>query len=94
MNIFKCDICGKETYINPKIVQELDENGKQVFKKQVVNGVMNTIPSYIETQERAYIVRLSVGNEVIQKDFCKEHLNDVMPELEALRNKLISISDK
>lgn len=95
MNVFKCDVCGKETYINPKVKPKLDKNGKQIIKKEVVNGILQQVPQFEEEQERAYIVRLSVGmTDVIQKDFCKEHLEDIMPELTALREKLLSISDK
>jgi hypothetical protein len=95
MNVFKCDVCGKETYINPKVRPKLDSNGKQIIKKEVIAGLLKETPLFEEEQERAYIVRLSVGmTDVIQKDFCKEHLEDIMPELTALRNKLLSISDK
>lgn len=95
MNLFKCDVCGKETYINPKIVPKLGEDGKQIIQKTVENGVLKQTPLFEDSQPRAYIVRLSVGmTDVIQKDFCEEHLQDVMPELTALREKLLSLSDK
>lgn len=94
MHVFKCDACGKETILNPKQIPLLDEDGKQVVKREVVGGKYREIPQFEDEFPRTYIVRLSVGNEVFQKDFCKEHLDEVLPELDSLRKKLLSYEDK
>lgn len=44
-----------------------------------------------DLQPRAYLIRLMVGNEVLQKDFCKECLETIMPQIQALWDKMASI---
>lgn len=86
MNVFKCDACGKETYIQPKKEVELDSNGKT--KYEVING--QRVVKMKALQEQCYIVRIKVNDEIIQRDFCKEHFEEVKPELIALKEKLES----
>lgn len=52
------------------------------------------IQDSVDLKPRAYLLRLSVGNETIQKDFCKECLDSVvLKESKALWDKLASIGD-
>lgn len=99
-----CDICSKPTYVNPpfEYLFITDKDGNKIPKMSKMKQ-QNPYTGEIETvkiqdmkdlRPRAYIVRLSVGKEIIQKDFCKEHLDNVLPEIKALWNKLEKIKSK
>jgi len=64
------------------------------FKRQNINtGDIENVPiqDIKDLQPRAYLVRLNLGQETIQKDFCKECLKDVLPDAQALWDKLAAI---
>lgn len=52
------------------------------------------VPEVRDLKPRAYLINLSVGQEIIQKDFCKKCLDEVLPEIQALWNKLESYKSK
>ena len=86
---FKCDNCRKETYVNPPTDVVL--GGVNEYETQDFNtGAMRKVsaPEVIDLKPRAYIIKLNAGQQVIQKDFCKECLEKVMPEVQALWDKL------
>lgn len=106
-NIFKCDICGKETWIYPPY--------KQKFDTKVIEGVEVKVPitkfikrqnlhtGGIETVEVAdleyekpitCIIKLQIAGQEIQKDFCEECTSVVMEEATSLWNKLEGIESK
>jgi len=111
-----CDICGKQTFINPPVeflteekeFKTKDEKGKTKKIKQTVpkmatmkrqnsqTGKIEDVPiqDMKDLKPRTYIVRLEIGRELIQKDFCKECLGKVLPEIKQLWNKLESIKSK
>lgn len=97
---WKCDCCGKETHINPPHKQVFDKAGNpKIIKVKVQNQYTGEIeqqdqPEFEDLEPRAYIVRLNCGSESIQKDFCKECLKKIMPEVKALYNKLESIKSR
>jgi ribonucleotide reductase alpha subunit len=101
MNIFKCDICNRETFINPQC--------QVVKKRQTINGKEIEIPEYVkmknqnrstgkmeeidvpkieDLQERTYIVSLRLGQEVVQRDFCKTCFDSLKEHFFNLWNKL------
>jgi len=92
---WKCDICHKHTFINPPTQPVLDDDGKPKMSftrvQDDTTGAVKkvSVPEIKDTLPRAYIVRLSIGNEVIKRDFCKECLqNHAGEELKALWDKL------
>jgi len=96
---FHCDICGKETLVNPPTENDLDSDGKPIIaeirQQNSFTGKIEKI-KYIKQKDlypRAIIVKLSVGRESIQKDFCEECVKKVLPEAEALFEKLANIQD-
>lgn len=107
MNFFRCDICGKETMVNPPIERLMEDKKierdvpytvtnpktkekKLLYKRETViqkvpkmsimkrmnaqTGAIEEVPvpATRDLKPRAIIVSLSVGNEVIQRDFCVE----------------------
>ncbi|GEM_PF-3420888 len=130
-----CDICGKQTLVNPPTEQVVEEVTREIqvpstVEKEVVEAGQKRMKKTVEFQTqtvtekipkmakmkrqdpftgevqdvdvpelkdlkpRAYLVNLNVGHEMIQKDFCKECLEKVMPEVQALWDKLASIKSK
>lgn len=87
MNQFICDSCGKTTSLRPKIELIYEEkDGKKIpkLKKVLKNGEEILTQEYRDLEERAYLVRLSCGDEWIQKDFCKECLDKILPVIQQL----------
>lgn len=89
MNIFKCDSCGVETEMNPPSepvftsVEDKEGYPKRIPKmvKQKRQGSDGQVIE-VEVQEtrylrsKTYIVSLAVGDERIQRDFCRTCLDD------------------
>lgn len=108
MNVFKCDLCGKETYVNPPfehVFEEKEIDGVKVkspvtvkMKRQDMStGVMTEVdvPKINDLKPRAIIVRLYSGSESIFKDFCVDCYNtSIKPEVVKLWNTLESVVSK
>lgn len=79
-----------------KIVKNKVPKMTTMKRQNPINMEMEEIPiqDQIDLKPRAYIVRLFVGQEGIQKDFCKLCLDTIMPEIKALMNKLEKIRSK
>lgn len=86
-----------------KVVKFKTEYQTQKTPKLITTKRLNPFTHKYEefqTQEvkdlkpRAYLVRLSIGDEVIQKDFCVDCLSEVKQELKQVWDKLISYQDK
>lgn len=95
---WKCDICGKVTFINPPTENIVNEDGKPKMSftkvQDNVTGKIKKVPvpDIKDLKPRTYIIRLSVGNENITKDVCKSCLDKYLKnELQALWNKLENI---
>lgn len=92
--------------IDPKTKKPLinQKTGKPVYhqklKKQKyqhpITGEMieREIPEFRDLQERAYIVRLKIGDEVIQRDFCKKCLDKRLPDFKATFESLEKVGNK
>ena len=52
------------------------------------------VPKVKYLKEKAYIVRLRVGDQLIQRDFCEEGLQHLQPELDALWKKMKEMKSK
>jgi protein-arginine kinase activator protein McsA len=96
MNKFVCDVCGKDTNLNPKV--EIVPGETEVIKTQDYRTgevVEQKAQKLKDLELRCHIVRLSAGQfQAIQKDFCTECIEQVMPEIKSLWNKLESIRSK
>lgn len=101
--LWKCDLCGKETHVNPPTKPMYDEvDGKKVPKTAILKqqdahtGKMNDIKIHLheDLKPRAFITKISIGQESIQKDFCKECLDKVLPNLKKAFNTLVNIESK
>lgn len=97
MLVWKCDICKKDTFINPPSEQVKDKDGKvkmSYTKVQDDNGNIKKVPvpEIKDLKPRTYIIRLTVGSETIQKDVCKVCLdNHLKSDLKTLWAKLENI---
>lgn len=86
-----CDITGKEVFLAPKATPKM-KDGKPVTKfAKNFNGNTNKVDTLevydVEYEsEKAYLVRLSVGDENIQLCVCKEALDKIMPQASKLWN--------
>ena len=106
-NIFKCDICGRETHLYPPF--------RYKTKKEMVDGVevetplfknikrqdMNTgkvetvsVPDIEYDLPVAILVKLQVAGQEIQKDFCEKCVKEVMDDITLLWDKLENIESK
>lgn len=96
MNQFICDACGKKTYLRPKIEFLYEDEEKRIpkVKKVVRNGVEVIEQCYRDLEDRAYIVRLICGDEWIQKDFCKECLDKILPYIKSLWDLLSTYAER
>jgi len=102
---WKCDLCGKETWVNPPsrpIFEENEKKGIRVQKKtkikvqNIYSGKMEEVEvgAVEDLKPRTYIVKLSVGSSSIQKDFCFDCLQSLKLEIDQLFKKLDSIQSK
>lgn len=116
-----CDICGKETFVNPQTEQILTEveqdfhsivEGKRVVEKKKVKVpemtimkimdphgsgkfIDHKIPKTRDLKPRMWRVQLRVGQECIDRDFCKECLDEYFKsDLSSLRDRLEKIERK
>jgi len=94
---WKCDICGKDTQLNPPVKQEVDKKGSPVMtelrRQDAQTGQIRKIPvpKMLDLFPRAYLLRLNVGSESVQRDFCRDCLETLRPEFDALWLKLENI---
>ncbi len=78
----------------------MDKDGKQVYAAMKVQDPFSgevkevPVPKVEDLHPRTHIIRVTAGQEVIQKDFCKDCLEKIRPELQALWDKLEGIKDK
>ena len=104
MHAFNCDICGKQTHINPPTepIFEIGEGGK---KRQVLvelksmdfnsgKVVSQMVPKLKDLKPRAHLIKLNAGIQSVQRDFCDGCLEQVMPEVKALWEKLERIGNR
>jgi hypothetical protein len=97
---WKCDLCGKETFVNPPYKFKVDDAGNPIQtttrQQNVYTGDVDSIAAYdLEyLQPKTYIVRLDMGGETIQKDFCEEHFLQIKHHLEALYGVLQNIKSQ
>ena len=120
---YKCDICGKDTDINPvskpvfvkrkmkittdgykavkdgeKFDAEIDVPKMSITKRQnIKTGVVEDVPiqETEDSTDRAFIVQLNVGQEMVSRDFCKGCLeNSILPLLKPLWDKLAETRSK
>ena len=100
MNIFKCDVCGKETRIAPKFEKVFDKDGKPklttIKSMNFATGevVEQTVQETRDLEDRCYIVKLNAGPQVIQKDFCEEHYKEMLPHINQLWKALEEIESR
>jgi len=101
MNHFSCDICKKKTFVNPPtepvFTKDADGNNIPVLvtlKSMDFNTgemVETQVQKQVDLQPRAHIIRLTAGQQMIQKDFCSACLQKVMPEIKVLWDRLEEI---
>jgi hypothetical protein len=77
-----CDVTGKEIFMAPPYTVQTDKNGKPQTKKiKSMNAAGDLevieVPHVIYSKPKAYIIRLSVGDEVIQRVVCEDELNKI-----------------
>lgn len=116
-----CDICGKETFINPPtepVITEVEqeyttyEDSKAVIRTRKIQVpemtvmkvndphgsgklIDHPIPKTRDLKPRMWRVQLRVGQECIDRDFCKECLDEYFKgDLSNLRNRLEQIERK
>jgi hypothetical protein len=88
-----CDQSGIEVFMAPPYVIKTDKDGKPVTKKiKTMNAegelVVSEVAHVIYSKPKAYIIRLSVGDEVIQRVLCEDELNKVKAKLKDAWNVL------
>jgi len=94
---WKCDICGKPTQLNPPSRIEVDAKGAPVMtemrRQDPQTGEVRKVPvpKMVDLFPRAYLLRLCVGSESLQRDFCKECLEALRPQFDALWRELENI---
>jgi hypothetical protein len=81
-----CDVSGKEVFMAPPYDVVLDKDGEVVkvpVKTQDAAGKTVTImqAKVVYKQPKAYMIRLSVGDESVQKVLCEEELNKIKLKL-------------
>lgn len=107
MLVFNCDICNKQTTPDPPIEpifeETFDINGNKIkvqkmsiMKRQDSMGNVTEveIPAFKDLSPRTYFVRYTLGQETIQRDFCKECFDNLRNELIPLWDKLEQITPK
>lgn len=81
-----CDVSGKEVFMAPPYDVVVDKDGKPIqVKIKTQDSAGNTVevlqPKLIYKQPKAYMIRLSVGDETIQKVLCEEELDKIKQKL-------------
>lgn len=95
MHVFRCDSCGKDTWVNPP--SKATGESRILRQQDVHTGDIQTlqVPEVEDLKPRTYIVYLQGGLEKIQKDFCEEcYKEHIKPLLEPLWDKLASFTSK
>jgi hypothetical protein len=92
--LWKCDICGKETSINPQVkpvmIDGVQAKGKRKYQNPQTNEVETIeVPLYEDLEPRTYIIKVNVGQENVTRDVCKECLEkEMLPLIKPLWDKL------
>lgn len=94
-----CDASGKEVFMNPKSEAIKDKDGKPVMttlKTQDAQGRVRvtSVPKVKYLEEKAYIVRLSVGDETIQRVLSAEAIGPLKAQLQGLWDILEGLGPK
>jgi hypothetical protein len=81
-----CDVSGKEVFMAPPYEVELNPDGtpqKVHVKIQNADGSVATIEQakVKYKQEKAYLIRLSVGDESIQRVLCEAEMTKIKDKL-------------
>lgn len=81
-----CDVTGKEVFMTPKMKIVLGEDGKPVMgKTKIQDGsgkiIQKEVPEVEYLEEKAFLVRLSVGDESIQRVLSDEALKPIKAKL-------------
>lgn len=88
-----CDMCGKETRVNPPCEQTgelIDFEYMDPFTNEITSKKVNKVKDLLP---RTHIVKLNAGQQIIQRDFCGECV-DTIPEIKALWDVLKAIKPK
>lgn len=95
MVVWLCDKCGKPTHVAPptEIVYEDKEKTKPKMthmRQQDAHGKvhLHPVPVQKDLAERTKMVRLTVGDETIQRDLCNHCLSHLRAEFDALWAKM------
>lgn len=78
--------------VKKKVTQKVPKLAKMKRQNLYTREVEEIdIPMMKDLSPRTYIMRVMVGSDEIQRDFCLECLDSVMPEFKALWDKLEKI---
>lgn len=101
MITWACDVCGKETNLNPPVRPVLQKNGapetEEIESMNFLTGKMEkkTVAKMEDLELRCHIVKVNAGqSQVVQRDFCTDCLKTIEPELNALWRKLANLGGK
>jgi len=90
-----CDVCGKPTHVTPHTELLYEDKEKTIpkiahLKQQDAHGDMKLVPVHAQKDlsPRTKIVRLTMGDETIQRDLCDGCLIHLRPEMNALWKKM------
>lgn len=106
-NVFKCDICGKETLLYPPFKHKTNKvtmDGatvevpatKKVKRQNFHTGKIEIVevPDVEYIKPPTIIVKLQVAGEEIQKDFCEDCVKKIKGNIDALWDVLEGIDSK
>ena len=78
--------------VKKKVTQKVPKIAKMKRQNMHTREVEEIdIPMMKDLAPRAYLMRIMVGSDELQRDFCKDCLDSVMPEFKALWDKLEQI---
>lgn len=88
-----CDASGTEVFMAPPYEVIKGPDGKPIevpIKTQDASGATITVlsPKLKYLKPKAYLIRLSVGDETIQKVLCEDELNKIKPKLKEVMDLL------
>lgn len=94
-----CDATGKEVFMSPKTEPEKDKDGKAVMtsvKTQDGRGKVKktAVPKMKYLEEKAFVIRLTVGDETIQRTLSAEGLGRFRSQLQAMWDTLEALGPK
>jgi len=106
-NVFKCDICGKETYLYPPFTYKTKKEmigdievdvpvTKKITRQNMQTGKVESVsvPDVEYQLPVTILVKLQVAGQEIQKDFCEKCVEEVMSDIKLLWYKLEKIEGK